>query len=59
MQSITYRRGQKLLHVPSGLVVEVVRDEGGTKVVVKVDSVEVSVLRENLREVGSEEEADS
>jgi len=51
MQSITYQKGQKLLHILTGRIVEVVRDEGGVKVVVKVDRAEVSVLRRNLREV--------
>lgn len=51
MQSVTYRRGQKLLHLPSKKIVEVIRDEGGVKVVVKVDRAEVSVPRWNLKEV--------
>ena len=49
MQSLTYKKGQKLLHIPSKRVVEVVRDEGGVKVVVKVDQAEVSVPRQNLK----------
>ena len=49
MQSMTYRKGQKVLHVHSKKIVEVVRDEGGVKVVVKVDRAEVSVPRKNLR----------
>lgn len=49
MQSVTYQKGQKLLHIPSKKIVEVIRDEGGAKVVVKVDRAEVSVPRRNLR----------
>lgn len=47
----SFQRGQKLIHVPSGKPVEVIRDEGGAKVVVKVDGIEISVLRKNLKEV--------
>ena len=49
MQSVIYQKGQRLLHIPSKKIVEVVRDEGGVKVVVKVDRAEVSVPRWNLR----------
>ena len=56
MQGMTYRKGQKVLHIPTGRTVEVVRDEGGVKVVVKVDRAEVSVPRKNLRPL--EEEGD-
>lgn len=48
---MTFKSGQLVLHVPSGKIVEVVRDEGGVKVVVKVDGVILSVLRKNLKEV--------
>lgn len=48
---MTFKAGQLLLHTPSNKVVEVVRDEGGVKVVVKVDGVVLSVLRKNLKEV--------
>ena len=51
---MTYQKGQKLLHVPLNRVVEVVRDEGGTKVVVRIDGIEISVLRENLKEFENE-----
>ena len=56
MQSMTYRKGQKVFHIPTKQVVEVVRDEGGVKVVVRVDRAEVSVPRKNLRPL--EEEGD-
>ena len=55
MQSMTYRKGQKVFHIHSKKIVEVVRDEGGVKVVVRVDRAEVSVPRWNLRPLEEED----
>ena len=49
-----FEKGTKVRHIKAGEVVEVVRDEGGPKVVVKVDGVEISVLRDNLECLESE-----
>ncbi len=56
MQSLKlFRKGQKVRHKPSGKILEVIRDEGGVKVLVKVKDQhgesEMSIPRYNLEEV--------
>ena len=45
-----FKKGQKVYHIKAREVLEVVRDNGGVKVVVKdKNGIELSVLREYLK----------
>ena len=46
-----FKRGQKLRHRSSGEICEIVRDKGTPKVLVRINGIVLSVLRDNLEEV--------
>ena len=44
-----FKKGQKVFHAYSGRWVEVVEDNGGEKVKIRIDGIELHTLRKNLK----------